>query len=42
MITVELRVVDWQRIRKQQRRWQLRHHVGFLRRWFACTREIIL
>jgi hypothetical protein len=39
---VELAVRDWNRLRKQQRRWQLANHIAFLRRWAASTREIIL
>lgn len=39
---IELRIVNWQQLRKQQRRWQLMHHIVFLRRWLASTKEIIL
>ena len=39
---VQLAVRDWQRLRKQQRQWQLANHLTFLRRWFASTREIAL
>ena len=41
-IDIELCVRDWSRLRKQQRKWQLANHLPFLRRWFACTREIVL
>ena len=39
---IQLRVIDWNQLRKQQRRWQLANHIEFLRRWVAATREIVL
>lgn len=39
---VTLQIVNYQALRRQQRRWQLANHLRFLRRWADCLREIVL
>jgi hypothetical protein len=34
---VEIRIIDYAKLRKSERRWRLTRHLSFLRRWNASA-----